>query len=172
MKTEKLDFAFDKEKGRKLLQKIPVVIHCHHYNCFLQRTLEDALGNDFRLIQANAAKIETEKLLENTFADEPDYTASDVFDFATKIYKKMGMGIIDFSKITEDGGSIPTPVSHYSFTWLEKFGPREKPVCYFTCGFILATVCNAYKKDINYYKVFEESCLVQNAECIFKLEVA
>ena len=47
---------FDAERNITTLGGRRIVFHCHHYNVFLQRTIDEALGKDAALVQRLAAK--------------------------------------------------------------------------------------------------------------------
>ncbi len=165
------------EKNRLLIENKPIVLHCHHYNTFLQRTLEDALGEAMIDIQINAAAEETYELLQSVFSSSAvngeSQTADAIFRYAEELYRKMGLGIIDFSSLTvpiNDHSSIKSPVSHYAIAWLEKWGSHEHPVCHFTAGFIKAVIASAHQEPLSEFKVEEVKCIVmKNDVCEFKI---
>ncbi len=174
--NKKVEVHKDANYNKYLIDGRRIVLHCHHYNCFLQRTLEDALPQYMVGIQRRAAAEIVHDVLSSVFSDlsrdEQDFSKC-VLDYASKLYTMIGMGTIDFSGVTEQGGTVRSPISHYAFTWLEKWGSRDEPVCHFTSGFILATFSFAFGKSLDECTVNEDKCLVQHEdECQFSVKVS
>ncbi|MEM7183640.1 MAG: 4-vinyl reductase [Spirochaetota bacterium] len=152
--------------GISLLFGEPVVFHCNHYNLFLQRTIEDAseyIPSEQILTDGGAISIYA--MLKQLFNQNSQYSmANKRLSIASYIYSYLGFGLLDLSSLSEEGGSITTPVTHYSYAWKQKWGQRDKPVDFFTCGFIQAAAAIAFGKPINYYHVQQSKCVSMGAE--------
>ncbi len=175
-RIKEVEITRDLERNKLMIGGQRIVVHCHHYNCSLQRTLEDALPQKMIDIQKQAAAEVVHDVLTNVFADvsrvDEDQFVEAVFQHATELYRIIGLGIIDFDDVSMKGGVVRSPVSHYSVAWLEKWGSHKTPVCHFTCGFINATLSFAFDKPLDFYQVEEVECVVQHKdECVFDVKV-
>ena len=167
-----VELNFVKDKNKRFVAKTSVIFHCHHYNTFLQRSIIEALEDpdlSSKILTYPAAE-EVYQTLSEVFHDSA-FSPDEVFQYATKLYKELGFGIIDFTQINNDGGTVLSPTSHYAIGWLEKFGEQEHGVCYFAAGYIQGTVAKAFNKTIDDYTVKEITCLTQKKSCTFQVEV-
>jgi len=86
-----------------------MVLHCHHYNAFLQRSIMDAEYIDSVpfLIGAAAESVYTQLkgLLQGKEAEERCHIASE-------LYRQAGFRTLDFSSLSKDGGKLVTKKSH------------------------------------------------------------
>jgi hypothetical protein len=72
----------------------------------------------------------------------------------------MGFGRLDLSNLTENGGSVYADSSYYVISWLAKYGRRETPVCYFTCGFVAGILAAIFDVGVHAYEVKETRCMM------------
>ena len=155
--------SFDKEKNILTIGGQPVVLHCHHYNMFLQQSIADLIGEEnARNLQISSAQKVISKVYDNL---KPSFSdPKEILELGAEIFKKLGYGIIDFSKVGKSGGQIMLPMSHYAFNWFEKFGPAKSGVCLFAMGFILATINRAFGTDFSVTDIREVECRAMNPE--------
>jgi hypothetical protein len=164
-----LKIDFNEEKRLINISGTLMAIHCHHFNTNLLQSLEDAdyINGDKIIIQA-AEKVAFEQLI-NIFQQAS--SLKDKLDLAMQVFKTFGFGSLDLSGLSEDGtGTCTSPISHLVKGWLSKFGKREEPLCYFTCGFIAGSLAAATGKEKGTYKVIETQCMSTGAP-ICKFEV-
>ena len=139
------DYTYDLEHHYMEIGGEAMIFHCHHYITNLQRTILDAEYIDSKLFligsAADALYYQLTNLCEGLSVDESKKMAED-------IYKTFGYGIIDLSEMDEDGVKLESSSSFFSKTWLEKFGESQKPVDYYTAGFLAATYAVIYKKEL------------------------
>ena len=76
-----------------------------------------------------------------------------------EIYKCCGFGLIDLSGLDENGGQLKTSVTHYSVTWVEKFGHSEKLVDYFTTGWVSGALAAIYGFNLDDTQATQTVCM-------------
>ena len=99
-------FPYDFATGRLVVGGEPLVIHCHHYNCFLQRSIRDAEYIDSApFLVGAAAEVAFAQLTELLSAtqDIPARKAT-----VEALYRACGLGLIDLGRLTERGGEVRT----------------------------------------------------------------
>ncbi len=150
------DYTYDAEHNYLEIAGEAMVFHCHHYITNLQRTILDAEYIDSKLFligsAADALFHQLTNLCEGLSVDESKVMAQD-------IYKVFGYGLIDLSAMDENGIELSIRSSFFSKTWLEKFGESDKPVDYYTAGFLAATYAVIYKKELKDIYANQESCM-------------
>jgi hypothetical protein len=135
----------------------PHVFHCHHYNCFLQKSIVEQSA----LIDATALLTEaaTEVVL-------PELRALGDVDPA-ELFRHLGFGLLDLGGLSANGGTVGVRGSHYALGWVSKFGKSSAPVCFFPSGFIEAV---ARQRFGGAYQVKETACVATGApECRFEV---
>lgn len=160
--------------NERSIEEKPVVYHCHHYNIALQKTIEDTRAVDGITILKNSAREVAYEQFKQAFMNHSELTSeSEKFNFASQYFKMAGFGLIDFSKVNEQGGIVHCPTSHYAKGYLAKFNRREKPVCHFVAGWIAGVIAAVYFNDLYIYDVAETQCqaVTGNPGCTFKVEL-
>ncbi|MFZ3229344.1 MAG: 4-vinyl reductase [Pseudobdellovibrio sp.] len=157
MSYEQIKFTLDVDHRRCILGNEPMIFHCHHYNNYLQRTIvEDAPYIDSSLFLIGAAAEVSYAQFTQLFKTE---TVEQRKAFVELVFKWAGFGLINLKDITDKGGKVSTPVTHYSRTWATKFGPSEKPVDFFTTGWIAGALSAIYGKDLGAYSAKQTKCI-------------
>jgi len=149
------------EENLNLLYDEPVVFHCNHYNLYLQRTIEDAgeYISSEKILQDGAA-IAAYSALQKIFVRDLSLASPKArLSVASSLYSQLGFGLLPVSELTSDGGKVVTPVTHYSFGWLKKWGKRSKPADYFTCGFLQAALALAHNVPLGVFSAKQVKCL-------------
>ncbi|MEA1916130.1 MAG: 4-vinyl reductase [Campylobacterota bacterium] len=149
-------YEFDKEHNYLEIGGEAMIFHCHHYLTNLQRTILDAEYIDSRPFiigsAADAVFNQLSNLCDGLSVDESKKMAED-------IYKTFGYGLIDLSKMDENGVELTTAKSIFSKTWLLKFGESSKPVDYYTTGFLAAAFAVIYKKELSNIEAVQTTCI-------------
>jgi len=159
------------DEGKLLLGKKRVVLHCNHYNIFLQQTLLDSLDKEAAIkIQKNASKkISLEMLIEYFIANATE----DKLRTAIEIFSSMGLGKLNFDKVQDGKGIVELEYSHYGISYFEKYGPAKEGICYFAAGYIMAILSLIHNNDVDYTRVKETQCIAQDPDfhmhCIFEV---
>lgn len=92
------------DRPRKLVAFFdePVIFHCHHYNLFLQQTIEDPDWIDgVSILQTSAQEI-FYSLLANAFNTLGVQTPAERLATAAQIFSFLGFGRLNF-EVTEEG---------------------------------------------------------------------
>lgn len=138
-----------------------VIIHCHHYNARLQRTLEEARGIDGKGIMLAAA--------ETVFADQltralrPEDDEPTRWALAELLYRHLGYGRIDLSRLAD--GEVSADSSHFVEGWLAGLGECDRNVCTFTEGYVQGVVSAISGAAVS---VHETACMARGApRCSF-----
>lgn len=166
-----LKIDFDEEKRLINISGTLMAIHCHHFNTNLFQSLEDAGYVDgLKIVQGAAEKIALQQLT-SIYKQHNASAWNDKMDLAKQIFIKFGFGTINLETLGEDGiGECISPISHLVKGWLSKFGKREKPLCYFTCGFIAGALEAATGTGLGTFNVSESQCMsMGESECKFEV---
>lgn len=154
-------FVFDLEKGLKQAYGHNFIIHCHHYNARIQRTIEsNKFVNGEKIIKDSVRPVFYD-LLNNIAKNN---IGVDKIEIATGLYKFLGFGEISFGLNNQN---ITSTSSHFVEGW--KCGNLKKPgkICSFSTGYIEATL--KFVEGIS-YEVTESHCQNEDfEECKFEI---
>ncbi|MDQ7787447.1 MAG: 4-vinyl reductase [Thermodesulfovibrionales bacterium] len=164
---------FEPEMNVLKLDGIGVSLHCHHFNCGLVKALEEMEGIDARSLIIQAAQEEFHdnftRYILNHLSGAP---AEEKLKTAAELYRFMGFGRIDLSRLSGSGGKAYADSSYYVTGWLAKYERRTTPVCHLTCGFLSGILSAVYEKPLDTYRVEETMCMISGQEqCEFLLTV-
>jgi hypothetical protein len=163
---------FDAEKNITTLAGRRIVFHCHHYNVFLQRTIDEALGKEGALVQRRASMESARAILDDLFAKDGGASAKERLDRAATIFGSLGFGLADVSRLSASGGSVILTTSHYAIGWRAKLGPADAPVCYFATGFWAGAMASALGIASERVLGREQRCAAVSDEgCELEIEV-
>jgi hypothetical protein len=162
------DYEYDFRTNRFVVGGEAMVLHCHHYNCFLQRSMQDAVYIDSAPILVGAAAEVAFAQLSNLLARTPDMAARKTTVEA--LYRACGLGLIDLGGATERGGEVRTRSTHYSIGWKEKFGLSRAPVAFFSTGFLAGAMAAVYGLPLADVQARQTACISTGAaEDVFVL---
>jgi len=156
------DFGYDFATNRLVVGGEPMVLHCHHYNCFLQRSIQDAEYIDSAPILVGAAAEVVFAQLTNLLARTPDVAARKAL--VESLYRACGLGLIDLSAVTDRGGQVRTRSTHYSIGWKEKFGTSRAPVAFFSTGFLAGALAAIYGLPLSGIEARQTACRSTGAD--------
>ena len=132
------------------------VAHCHHYNCFLQKTLRSRpdTGMDAVLVNVSAA------LFFVTFvrAFDADWTLDQRLAYAQAFFRARGYGNPRVTDVLETD-TITATASHYSDGYKSKFGIQDEPQDFFLTGALQGALTAAYGCDV---EVEQTECLAMD----------
>jgi hypothetical protein len=167
----KVSFASDQNIIK--LDGVMVSLHCHHYNCGLLKALEEMEEINTREIIIQVATEEFYVNFKNYISNHLEgKTAREKMDAAADLYRFMGFGRLDLSRLNEYGGLAYADSSYYVIGWLAKYGRRKTPVCYLTCGFISGILGIIYGQTEGKYIVEEKNCMITGHDiCEFVVSV-
>jgi predicted hydrocarbon binding protein len=162
------DFPYDFRMNRLVVGGEAVILHCHHYNCFLQRSIQDAEYIDSAPILVGAAAEVAFAQLTKLLSRTPDVAARKATVEA--LYRACGLGLIDLSGVTDRGGEVRTRSTHYSIGWKEKFGRSRAPVAFFSTGFLAGALAAIYGLPLADIEARQTVCISTGAaEDVFLL---
>jgi hypothetical protein len=162
------DYEYDFRTNRFVVGGEAMILHCHHYNCFLQRSIRDAEYIDSVPILVGAAAEVALAQLTNLLAGTPEISARKAT--AEALYHACGLGLIDLGGVTDRGGEVRTRSTHYSIGWKEKFGRSRAPVAFFSTGFLAGALAAVYRLPLADVQARQTACISTGAaEDVFVL---
>ncbi len=158
-----IPFEKDPPHRRLWVGNEPHVLHCHHYNTFLQQTIQDAQYLDTWPFLVGAAQEVAHHQLSGLFDDRgidgvPERTA-----FAAELYRWAGFGSLDLDPTTLDRGKVTAPTSHYSSGWRTKMGLHGRPVDLFTTGWIAGALSAIHDAPSGSFGCVQTRCIAMGA---------
>jgi hypothetical protein len=162
------NFGYDFAHNRLVVGGEPLVLHCHHYNVFLQRSIQDAEYIDSAPILIGAAAEVAFAQLTNLLSQTAEIPARKATVEA--LYRACGLGLIDLSALTDRGGAVRTHSTHYSTGWKEKFGISRAPVAFFSTGFLAGALAAIYHLPLSDVQARQTACRSMGADAdVFEL---
>ncbi len=144
---------FDRELHRRRIGGMEVIIHCHHYNARLQKTIEEASSVAGKTIIVSTAEAVFARHLRSVLEEADTPTVR--WQAAAELYAHLGYGRLDFSQVAE--GVVTASASHFAEGWRASFGRRTTPVCSFAEGYIQGAIAAVVGRPAH----------VRETECIF-----
>lgn len=159
---------FDTSQNTYVVASEPMIFHCHHYNTFLQATLEDTKDyiDIYPILVDSAQEIVFAQLSEffekNQITDIAQRKAAteDLFVFC-------GFGKFSLENISENGGKVISEADHYSYGWKIKFGLRSEGqpmVAFFTRGFLAGATEAIFNLPLGTMDCQQLSCYTKGDE--------
>jgi hypothetical protein len=140
----------------------PAVYHCHHFNLFLDQTIDDALGpTQGRVLKMRAAREFAHRLISAVCLEAGAQTPPERLQLAIDLFRRMGHGRLELNADTA-GGSARGSYLHYGYAWLEKYGHairRRDPADAFGSGFAAASIEVAFGLPSGSIDADEHACV-------------
>jgi hypothetical protein len=161
-----------REGHRVKLGKLPIAMHCHHYNINLTRMLETTLGEEGVRILFEGAEEASLHGFQSLFSYyEGIRTVKSKLEFVSTIYQNCGLGLMRLEKVGARGGRIVSTASHHVTGWLAKHGKRDTPGCHFTRGWVAGALEAVYSRPLGTYLVEEPRCkMMRQDACLFQIK--
>jgi hypothetical protein len=152
----------------------PAVYHCHHFNLFLDQTIDDALGaEEGTRLRTRAAQEFARGLIEAVCVRAEAETPPERLQVALELFRAMGHGKLDIDADTR-GGVAHGSHLHYGYAWHEKYGQRVRrrhPADAFASGFAAAALEAAFRQPFATLEATETACVAMRAPlCDITLE--
>ncbi len=162
---------FEKATNTAILGEESLVFHCHHYNCTLQKAVQDGVGEGAAALLSSAAIGPAFRQLEAFVREGAKRT--EILALADQTFGEVGFGRLEFSGMTRAGGDVTLRSSHYAMGWSSLFGESKTPVCHFAVGFVTAAVAVAFELTPASIHVEETACFACGAsdDCRLRVEV-
>jgi hypothetical protein len=166
-----IPFEVDAEHRRCVVGGEPMIFHCHHYNTFLQRSIQDAEYIDSIPFLMGAGAEVAFHQLSQMFKKQAISDIATRKRLAQEIYRWAGFGTIDLAKLSDKGGSVATPNSHYAFAWRAKWKSAFDPVCHFASGWLAGAAAAIFDKPAGSFNTRHETCsaVEPTTQCVFEL---
>lgn len=162
------------EHDLAFLGDAPTVYHCHHFNLFLDQTIDDALGAEAGTrLRTVAARDASHHLLSALVKQLDLVTPAERLEMAAILFAAMGHGKLELLT-GANGGTGRGSWLHYGFAWHEKYGAtvrRRFPADAMAAGFTAAATEVAYGLPRESMDCTEHQCLAMRApHCEFSLK--
>lgn len=155
------------------LADTPMIYHCHHFNLFLDQSIDDALGAERGAqLKHDAAREAATQLLTNMCEHHGLQTPSERLQLAQTIFSAIGHGSLE---ILWDGveGEAHGEYLHYGHAWREKYSKqikRRQPIDAFAAGFAAAAALVAQQQPAASIQATEDACIaLRDPRCHFTL---
>lgn len=159
---------FNSNTYRRVVCETDLIIHCHHYNARIQRTIEQTRQVDGKHIITSSAEGVFDDFFQKLMtqvSEEERKNHNFLFDVASQLYQYLGFGLLNFSNINK--GEVVSPSSHFVEGWNTGFEAKRNNVCSFTEGY-LQGIYHAITGKTVYFN--ERQCMITGeSECIFVL---
>lgn len=148
-----------------------MILHCHHYNTFLQRSILDAPWVNSKPTLVGAGHEVASAQLRALFAASPSLDTEARRQLAQRLYRWAGFGTFDLSAMSGPVGTIRSASSHYALGWRVKFGGSSQPVCHFASGWLAGALEAIHDLPVGSLRVEERSCASMSGQpaCTFEI---
>ena len=134
LRDNRLELIFDDQDLRRRIAGFEMVVHCHHYNSLLHRTIEACSAIDGKQILVSSAEAVFHKILSANLM--VDATSAENWEFAARLYSRLGYGRINVSEIQR--GIVTASASHFVEGYFAGSPAQSEPVCSLTAGYVQA----------------------------------
>lgn len=155
------------------LAQIPACYHCHHFNLFLDQTVDDALGDEAgAALRFRASREANGELLRAVARAQGAASRTERLALAHELLAAIGHGRLSLDA-QANGGTAAGDHLHYGFTWREKYGRlvrRKHPADAFAAGWAAAAAELGFELPPQSVEAVEERCIATRApRCEFRL---
>ncbi len=162
---QQLRGSFLPDRNAYIAQGEPLVFHCHHYNTYLQNTLEDAGAYlDVHPILTDSAQEIAHSQFTQYFGQEPDISIEDRKTVVEDYFRFSGFGLINLHHTNESGGEVSTTSDHYGVGYQAKYGQRpagQPGVSFFTAGFLAGATEAIYGLPLGSLAAKQRACIAK-----------
>lgn len=133
-----IDHQFDPIKSRHYINNECSVLHCHHYTTLYTQLAMDATDFDGVKHLVNTSEDTFFDVLDTYYKENGIDSVAEKIEIARQYWKTVGMGMIRFTGVGKYELVAEMDYSHLDEGWLKKWGGAEKPINFFTVGFVAA----------------------------------
>ncbi|MGV8119460.1 MAG: hypothetical protein AB2L14_06810 [Candidatus Xenobiia bacterium LiM19] len=155
-----IDRRFDRKTCRHTLNGQLVVLHCHHYAALYSQLADDCGLLDAKKLLAEVSEDTFYKMLSDYYALYGIDRIDDRISIAEQYYAALGIGKMKVIYAGNESGEVELIHSHVDEGWVKKWGNRESPVNFITCGYIAALMASVYGKQPRMFTVVEAESMV------------
>jgi hypothetical protein len=155
-----IDHKFDPITNRHYMNGFCTVLHCHHYATLYTQLADDAEQFKGISLLKEASEDTFYEVLDDYYKKHGIETIDEKVSIAEQYWQAVGMGLIRFTGVGKYATTAVMEYSHLDEGWLKKWGSRDKPVNFFTCGFVAAVAALINGKKPRSFTVKEHKGLV------------
>jgi len=155
-----VNHRFDSKNCRHYVNGVCSVLHCHHYAVLYTQLAYDAEQFDGVRCLTETSEDVFYNALNKYFTEKGISNVEDKIAVAQEYWKTVGMGLIRFTGIGKYEATAEMDYSHLDEGWLKKWGGNDKPVNFYTVGFVAAVVALVNNTPPQAYQVKETKSLV------------
>lgn len=159
-----LDQKFNTQSCRHSMNGFDFVLHCHHFTTLYSRLADDCGMLDGKTLLAEVAEDVFGDVLSSYFRDNQIQSVEDRIAIAEQYYAVTGMGLMKVLCAGTESGEVELKFSHVDSGWIKKWGKRDVPVNFITCGYIAGMFSAVYGKPSRSFSVLETQCIVSGAD--------
>ncbi len=159
----KIDFSFDSDTYRHFINGHNAVMHCHHYMSLTTQLVEQFADAGGREILASCAEDSIRPLLDEYYEKNSITDLSTRLQVGSEFYSFLGLGKMAVRDLGNGAGEALLTRSHVDEGWVQKFGPSDRPINHFTCGFVAAVFAAAHSKPAQSIAVVEQESMATGA---------
>ena len=153
---------FYNDRNAFVAQGEPLVFHCHHYNTFLQLSIEETKHylDVYPILQDTAQEIAHAQFV-NYFRVASALSVTERKQAVSQAFSERGFGIVHLDKLSPQGGTVDLPTEHYSTTWMLKYGLRSDYDCgaaLFASGFVAGVTEAIYDLPLGQLEARQVEC--------------
>ncbi|MBN1346125.1 MAG: hypothetical protein JXQ73_25785 [Phycisphaerae bacterium] len=159
-----LDHKFDPKACRHSLGGATYVLHCHHYATLYTQLADDCGMLDGKKLLAEVSGDVFGRELSRYYECHGIEDIADRIAIAEQYYAVAGLGQMKVICAGPEGGEVELLHSHVDEGWIKKWGKRDKPVNFITCGYIAGVFAAVFDRDPRTYQVGETDSIVTGAD--------
>ena len=157
-------FSWDHDASFLYAGGNPVCFHCHHYNLFIQSTVDDALGAPASAkLRQEASADAWRPILRDFLARHEAPGIGARLELASALYASAGHGRLDLSQLSPAGGIASARHLHHSDGW--KFAREAErsrhPMGAVAAGYLATAFELAYDLEPGTARVTQTACTAQ-----------
>lgn len=156
---------FDASRCRHYINNVTTVMHCHHYASLYTQLADDA-GEMFdgHKILHDTSEETFYPILTDYFNKHSIKAVEERISIVEQYWAFAGMGKLFINEASREGGKAEMPFSHLDAGWLKKWGHREKPVNFISCGYLAAAFASIFNFPLGSFEVRETRSIVAKNE--------
>jgi len=153
-----LEYSLNNETFRHSINGHPVVMHSHHYLTLITKLVEDMQDLNAPQILSDVVEETMRPIFDDYIQKNNLSSIQDKCNVGREYYSVFGLGKMIVSG-NEKGGEVRLTSSHVDEGWIRKWGVNQKPINFFTCGYIAAMFGSAFNKPLKSFIVTEEASI-------------
>ncbi len=155
-----IDHRFDPVKNRHYINGVCSVLHCHHYATLYTQLAVDAVDFEGLRHLVETSEDVFYETLDRYFKEKGVEAIEEKIEIAQQYWQALGMGLIRFTGIGKYEVVAEMEYSHLDEGWLKKWGGNDKPVNFFTVGFVAAVAALVNDRPTRSFQARETRGLV------------